>query len=368
MNLSAGIVGLPNVGKSTLFNTLTNLQVEAANYPFATIEPNVGTVKVPDERLFALGKLINPVKLTPATCSFTDIAGLIKGASKGEGLGNQFLANIRETNAICHVVRCFADPAITHVMEGVDPIRDIEIINTELIIADLDSMEKRFVKIASASRSGKEEAIFEESVALKVITTLKQNNFVDLKKYSDKENEVIKQYNLLTSKPILYVANIDEKDISIPEENIYFRKLKEHLGEKSLIIPLAIAMEFEISRLNDEEKGIFMSDLNIKEPGLNRLIRKTYELLNIKTFFTFGADETKAWSFKSGMTASQCAGLIHSDIEKGFIRAEVTDCKDLINFGTEAKVKENGKLRIEGKEYQMRDGDVCYFRFNVNKN
>ncbi|GMO13409.1 MAG: redox-regulated ATPase YchF [Mycoplasmoidaceae bacterium] len=367
MNLSAGIVGLPNVGKSTLFNTLTNLQVEAANYPFATIEPNVGTVKVWDERLIALGKLINPIKLTPATCSFTDIAGLIKGASKGEGLGNQFLANIRETDAICHVVRCFSDNSITHVMDGVDPIRDIEIINTELIIADLDSLEKKWPKIISASRSGKPEAVFEENVAKKVMDTLKANKFIDLNAYTSKEQEIINKYNLITTKPVLYVANIDESDISNPEQNINYKKVLDYAKGKSLVIPLAIAMEFEISKLSDEEKIIFLKDMNIKEAGVNKLINKTYELLNIQTFFTFGPDETKAWSFKKGMTACQCAGIIHTDIQKGFIRAEVTDSKDLINLGSEIKVKENGKLRIEGKDYMLKDGDVCYFRFNVSK-
>jgi GTP-binding protein YchF len=294
MKLSAGIVGLPNVGKSTLFNTITNSQVEAANYPFATIEPNVGVVKVNDDRLNKLAALINPNKVTPALCYFTDIAGLVKGASKGEGLGNQFLANIREVDAICHVVRCFNDSSITHIMENVDPIRDCEIINTELIIADLDSMDKRYSKISSKAKSGDKVAMFELEIAKKIMNLLKSSNFIDKNIFNGKEMEIVKQYNLLTIKPILYIANIDESDIGEPNNNQHFINLKKYIGDKHKIIPLAIAMEYEISKLDDNEKKVFMEDLKINKTGLDILINSTYDLLGIQTFFTFGMDETRA--------------------------------------------------------------------------
>jgi GTP-binding protein YchF len=314
-----------------------------------------------------MGKLINPVKLTPALCSFTDIAGLVKGASKGEGLGNQFLNNIKEVDAICHVVRCFSDPTITHVMNDVDPIRDCEIINMELIIADLDAMEKRWSKIVSNAKSGKEEAIFEQSIVKKIINTLKNNQFVNINDYDEKEIIYVKQYNLLTTKPILYIANIDEAYIVNPHENANYQKFQQYINNKHAIIPLAIAMEYEISKLEDIDKQNFLNDLGIKQIGLDRLINATYNLLGTQTFFTFGADETKAWTFTKGMTAPQCAGIIHSDIEKGFIRAEIMKASDLITLGSELKVKESGKLRIEGKDYLMIDGDVAYFRFNISK-
>lgn len=364
MNLSAGIVGLPNVGKSTLFNTITNSQVEAANYPFATIEPNIGIVKVPDKRLYDLANLINPDKITPAICKFVDIAGLVKGASQGEGLGNQFLANIREVDVICHVVRCFDDKQITHVYEGVDPIRDIEIINLELIMADLESMEKRFSKIVSKAKNGDKEAMVEEQACRKILQTLKNNKMANTIVFNGEEFQYVKNYNLLTIKKMLFVANINEVDISNPDGNIHYQKIK-HVFPNHCIVPMSINTEYEISKLNDQDKLLFMEDFKITEPALDKLIKLTYQMLNLSTYFTFGKQEVKAWSFVNGMTAPQCAGIIHSDFEKGFIRAEIMKCNDLLELKNEQVVKENGKLRQEGKEYLMKDGDVCYFKFNV---
>jgi len=370
MGLAAGIVGLPNVGKSTLFNAVTNSNVEAANYPFATIEPNVGVVKIVDERLTKIASLINPKKLTYATCTFVDIAGLVKGASNGEGLGNKFLANIREVNAICHVVRCFDDSNITHVYNSVDPVRDAEVINLELILSDLEVLEKRFQKVLSNARTGKPEYIAEEKIVRSMINTLKDSKFVNLNSFSAEEQKIIKGYNLLTVKPMLYVANVNEDDITDPENNPNFKKLKQWVeaqNNNSLVIALSVNLEFEISKLSDEEKELFVADLGIKESGLNTLARSTYKLLNLSSFFTFGADETKAWTFVNGMTAPQCAGIIHTDFEKGFIRAEVMKSEDLITLGSENAVKDSGKLKSEGKDYVVKDGDVILFRFNVSK-
>jgi GTP-binding protein YchF len=293
MNLSAGIVGLPNVGKSTLFNTITNSQVEAANYPFATIEPNVGIVKVPDRRLYDLANLINPDKITSAICKFVDIAGLVKGASKGEGLGNQFLANIREVDVICHVVRCFDDKQITHVYEGVDPIRDIEIINLELILADLESMERRFSKVVSKAKNGDKNAMVEENACRKILQTLKENKMANAIDFNDDEYRYVKNYNLLTIKKILYVANINEADVGNPDNNVHYQKLKQHLNQ-DVIVPMSINTEFEISKLNDVDKVLFMNDFHITQLALDRLINVTYKMLNLSTYFTFGKQEVKA--------------------------------------------------------------------------
>ena len=366
MSLTAGIVGLPNVGKSTLFNAITKQEILTANYPFATIDPNVGTVIVPDKRIEVLENMYNPDRTIPTTFEFTDIAGLVKGASNGEGLGNKFLSHIREVDAIVEVVRCFDDKAIIHVDGTVDPIRDIEIINLELILSDLEIIENRINKIAKKAQTSKnKDDLAEYHLLLKIKENLEKNIPIRKLEFTKDELKILSSFNLITAKPIIYVANVSENDL-INEENDYVKKVKEYAKkEKSEVVVICAKIESELAELELEEKTEFLKELGIEESGLSCLIKSTYSLLGLATFFTVGSDEVKAWTFKKGMKAPSCAGLIHTDFEKGFIRAEVMSYEDLIKYKDEVKVKENGKMRLEGKEYLMQDGDICHFRFNV---
>ena len=367
MSLTAGIVGLPNVGKSTLFNAITNSQVLAENYPFATINPNVGVVEVPDKRMDDFVELFHPKKTIYTTFEFTDIAGLVKGASKGEGLGNQFLANIRETDAIVHVVRCFDDSNIEHVEGSVDPIRDIEEINLELCLSDLDTVQNRISKVAKKAQTSKDkDAVAEYTSLQKFEKLLEAGTPVRLGDLEDFDRDILKNYGLLTSKPVIYVANMSDEEIGDPESNAYYQKVKAFAAnEGSECIAICARMEEELSSLDKEEKAAFMQDLGIAQSGLDKIIRAAYHLLGLRTFFTVGEPECRAWTFHEGMKAPQCAGIIHTDFEKGFIRAEIYSYEDLMEYRTEQSVKEHGKMRLEGKEYLMKDGDVVFFRFNV---
>ena len=366
MSLKAGIVGLPNVGKSTLFNAITKQNILAANYPFATIEPNVGTVIVPDARVDYLTNLYNPKRSIPTTFEFTDIAGLVKGASTGEGLGNKFLSHIREVDAIVEVVRCFIDPNITHVTGKVDPVSDIEVINIELVLADLEVVNNRLGKVEKKAEATKDKLLMAEVEVLnKCKNNLEAN--IPLRRISFNEDELklLKNFNFLTIKPIIYVANVSEDDIAVGD-NEYSLAVKNYAeAEGSGVIVMCTKLEADLASLEDDEKKEFLESVGIKNSGLDKLIFASYNLLGLKTFFTVGADEVRAWTFKSGMEAPACAGIIHSDFQRGFIRAEVMSYDDLVKYGTELKVKEAGKLRIEGKDYVMQDGDICYFRFNV---
>ncbi len=366
MSLKAGIVGLPNVGKSTLFNAITKKHILAANYPFATIEPNVGVVVVPDERLNHLNELYKPKSLVPTSFEFTDIAGLVKGASQGEGLGNKFLSHIREVDAIVNVVRCFENAEITHVEGKIDPVRDIEIINTELILADLETIENRIQRIGKKMDMAKDKKEKLEIDTLKHTKEILTNGIpLRLGNLNEDECEVLKSFNLITIKPVIYVANVSEDDAVIGE-NEYTLKVKELAArENAGVIVMSCQIESELSDLDEAEKKVFLQELGITNSGLDKLIYQTYSLLGLRTFFTAGEQEVKAWTFKEGMKAPQCAGIIHSDFERGFIRAEVMRYDDLLQYGTELKVKEAGKMGLEGKEYEMQDGDICYFRFNV---
>ena len=367
MGLRAGIIGMPNVGKSTLFNAITLSNVEAANYPFATIEPNSGVVEVMDRRIDDMIPLYNPRKVIRATLEFVDIAGLVKGASKGEGLGNKFLANIRETDAICHVVRCFASNDILHVEGSVDSLRDVEIINMELAMSDFEVVEKRIEKIAKKAMTTKEkEAVFEYETLLKLKQALEKGDNARSVSLNDKELELVKSFNLLTLKPIIYVANLNEMEVSNPSENAEYNKLVDYAKkENSLVIPISAQIEADLATLSEEEKKEFLNELGIEESGLDKLTKAMYSLLGLKTYFTAGTDELRAWTFKNGMKAPECAGIIHSDFQKGFIKAEVYSYDDIMNYKSELKVKENGKLRMEGKEYIVNDGDIMFFKFNV---
>lgn len=368
MSLKAGIVGLPNVGKSTLFNAITKKNILAANYPFATIEPNVGVVTVPDIRLDRLNEMYKPKKLVPTTFEFTDIAGLVKGASKGEGLGNKFLSHIREVDAIVEVVRCFEDGEITHVEGKIDPIRDIEIINTELILADLEIVENRISKIEKKAETTKEKsAVLELNALRKSQEALLKGIALRNIEYTEDELVCISGFNFITLKKIIYAANVNDED-AIAGKNNFTDLVTEYAGrEGSKVIIMCAKLESELSEYNDEDKKAFMEDLGLNSSGLDSLIKATYDLLGLKTFFTSGEDECRAWTFKDGMKAPECAGIIHTDFQKGFIKAEIMSYEDLDKLGTEKAVQEAGKLRLEGKEYIMQDGDICYFRFNVTK-
>jgi len=366
MSLKAGIVGLPNVGKSTLFNAITKKNILAANYPFATIDPNVGTVTVPDKRLVYLEELYLPERTIPTTYEFTDIAGLVKGASNGEGLGNKFLSHIREMDAIVEVVRCFEDKNIIHVEGEVDPIRDIEIINVELMLADLEVIDNRISRIGKKATMSKDKtALKEVELMNKLKKTLEENTPIRKIELDEEEKKMIKAFNLLTAKPMIYMANISEEDAT-RDTNIYVEKVREYASlEGSEVITVCAKIESELSELDDLDKEEFLKDLGIKESGLDKLIKATYTLLGLETYFTAGSDEVRAWTYKKGMKAPECAGIIHSDFERGFIKAEVMSFEDLKQCGNEKAVKEAGKMRLEGKEYFMQDGDICTFRFNV---
>ena len=366
MSLTAGIVGLPNVGKSTLFNAITNQKILAENYPFATIEPNVGIVTVKDKRMDKLKEMYNPERFIETAYEFTDIAGLVKGASKGEGLGNKFLSHIREVDAIVEVVRCFDSDKIIHVEGTVDPIRDVETIDLELIIADLEIVNNRLEKITKKARTTKDkEALLEVETLEKSKKALEENICLRNISFSEEENKILKTYSFLTYKPIIYVANINEDELQ-KEDNDYVKKLKEYAKkENSEVVILCAKVEEDLSELDTEEKNEMLEALGLGTSGLDSLIATTYDILGLATYFTVGKDEVRAWTFKKGMNAKKCAGIIHTDFEKGFIRAEVMSYGDLIKYGSELKVKEAGHARLEGKDYIMQDGDICHFRFNV---
>ena len=367
MPLTAGIVGLPNVGKSTLFNAITKSQVEAANYPFATIQPNVGVVEVPDYRIDRLVEIFNPKKTIYTTFEFTDIAGLVKGASQGEGLGNQFLSNIRLTDAICHVVRCFDNPDITHVENSVDPIRDIEIINLELTLADLQTIENRRSKIERKAKTNKDKESLDELALLdRLQPILEEGKPARSLELNEDEQILMKGYNLLTATPMIYVANLDDEGIMDPDSCAYYNQVKEYAqSQNNQVVALCAQMEEELSGLDKEEKDAFLEELGVETSGLDQLIQKAYAVLDLCTFLTAGEDECRAWTFKKGMKAPDCAGVIHTDFKKGFIRAEVYRFEDIDELGSELAIKEAGRLRLEGKDYVVQDGDVMHFRFNV---
>ncbi|GBG96881.1 redox-regulated ATPase YchF [Lactococcus termiticola] len=371
MSLTAGIVGLPNVGKSTLFNAITRAGAEAANYPFATIDPNVGMVEVPDERLTKLTELYNPKKTIPTTFEFTDIAGIVKGASKGEGLGNKFLANIREVDAIVHVVRAFDDENVmrenNRESDFVDPLADIETINLELILADLESVNKRYARVEKIARTAKvKDAVAEFNVLSKIKPVLEDGKSARTLDFDEEEQKVVKSLFLLTTKPVLYVANVSEDEVGDADQLDYVKKIRDFAAtENAEVAVISAKIEEEIAELDDEEKAEFLESLGLEESGVDQLTRAAYHLLGLATYFTAGEKEVRAWTFRQGMKAPQTAGIIHTDFEKGFIRAVTMSYDDLIEYGSEKAVKEAGRLREEGKDYVVQDGDIMEFRFNV---